>query len=1626
MPTDYNRIREENIGRYGTETAHLALLGDLYTERTHFIFELLQNAEDAKATEVEFCLGADDLLLGHDGRLFTPADVAGISSICQSTNQGDPERIGRFGIGFKSVYAYTRRPEIHSGDEHFAIEHYVRPGAATPRTPGAPFTTLICLPFNANAIPPTGARREIGAAFSKLDPISLLFLRHVQKVRLLTADAEPITLSRKLLAQLDPTVRLVATSSSQRSVSEQRWLLFDRAVKITTPAGKQIELRVEAAFGVTAESTETNLTVVPRDRANVAVFFPTTRPTGAGFILQGPFIPTPDRSNVREQEPLNVKLATESADLVVEALRWLRDRGFLSKTTLNAMPLKHADFPAESFLCPLFERVLQALKEERLLPGHGAMATDRPFVAGVQAKVASSSDLRELLSSGQLQALAGGETQWGWLADGLQVKGDSDLACYLRNDVGVSEVTASDFVSWLEKQAVDWWKGLDEGWLVRAYRYLQAQTGEHKRLRKLAIVRLGNGDHVSPQAQAVFFAADNAHEQKELDPFLPQLPIVRQSLLDGDETRAVENFLRQMGVARLAAGEFIRRVLIPRYANPAGITAKENRTHVRFVFQAFQRIGPQEKRELVPDLGRLQWLLCRKASQPGVLVFVAPQEAYLVAAYSGQRSLEVFFAAAPETYFVDERYIQEGEDWTGFLLALGCADHPRLTEEGHVLTGMTSALAILGTLSEEERILRSAAVFDVLTAMVPDDAYARSRWGVVQTRVWVTRRGPGGGDYFTRDGEARFFTALKGTSWLPDSSGALRRPEALYHDTESNRLLLGDVVAYLHKQIALDSEKRLWLASQLGLHRRGTKEAALARLKGLKSKATTVQEVTPLYEFFAQSGADVGEEFEEEELILCADAGPSWRAPSQVFWEDESPVFGATRGYLKKHYPRLREFFSGIGVPQSAGPTDYVEALLEIAKAGEADPTTQTRVHRVYKRLIPRLEEGGDWQNETTWRTYWTQLETGHAWLGRTGEAFGFHRLSELVRVDNEHIASLFEDKLAFWPFPDLEGFASEQLKITPISSAQCEFKVEVQGEVLRSLADRLSANWTVITAFLHSEKWRTAVRRGAEVALPSPPTPRLAERIAVTYELKGILAQEPGGKDAFVDAKRSIVWLAQKADEDDLVEALGDALQEFFGPEVLREFVCDIFRKDLNKAVEKWRKRGLLLNRPQVAEHPHQEGQEEVPSTSTKLEVASQDVSATTGQAPDQPSRPGEGPERPPGEHPSTGQEPGPLGEPKASPGKAAVASAPAAAGPLHQEPARQDNPTTSRNEPSGPGSRAVIREHGATPPQPAAGKEEQTKESPPSPPATPPEVSGKTIREALQDAFNKTGRTDVSDERPQSGPVGNPTERRKRIRANYEKRKSQEPAAAKRVTQRVIDVWDEKNKAIRDFLYEEYGGRCQICGETNRFPRRDGRAYFEAVYVIPHTEAAWTDEPGSVICLCALCSAKFQHGAVECQNIAQQIRAQKTANEGAHGTPVVAIKLIGKAVTITFSERHLLEVQELLDVAEDEGTGRAPSSAASPPSPPANGLTPATAQSPEPDRGAERKLVRCPHCHPKSPFIRKDRLQQHILKAHAKNRGSTVAGSKSVSIGSSTLRRCRGCGGVAVSGDDYCYNCK
>ena len=89
--------------------------------------------------------------------------------------------------------------------------------------------------------------------------------------------------------------------------------------------------------------------------------FPTEKETFLGFLIQGPYRTTPARDNVPGHDPSNQLLVRETAALLRDVLRQLRDEGLLTAEVLQALPLDAARFPPGSMFRPLFDAVHEAL-----------------------------------------------------------------------------------------------------------------------------------------------------------------------------------------------------------------------------------------------------------------------------------------------------------------------------------------------------------------------------------------------------------------------------------------------------------------------------------------------------------------------------------------------------------------------------------------------------------------------------------------------------------------------------------------------------------------------------------------------------------------------------------------------------------------------------------------------------------------------------------------------------------------------------------------------------------------------------------------------------------------------------------------------------------------------------------------------------------------------------------------------------------------------------------------------------------------------------------------------------------------------------------------------------------------
>jgi hypothetical protein len=158
----------------------------------------------------------------------------------------------------------------------------------------------------------------------------------------------------------------------------------------------------------------------------------------------------------------------------------------------------------------------------------------------------------------------------------------------------------------------------------------------------------------------------------------------------------------------------------------------------------------------------------------------------------------------------------------------------------------------------------------------------------------------------------------------------------------------------------------------------------------------------------------------------------------------------------------------------------------------------------------------------------------------------------------------------------------------------------------------------------------------------------------------------------------------------------------------------------------------------------------------------------------------------------------------------------------------------------------------------------------------------------------------------------VPNPEPRRERTATEIAEAIATEPTRGERYHHALTTRWEAKSDHVRTFLEEQYNGRCQICDTT--FKKRDDRPYFEGVYLVSHTEKRWIDREGNVLCLCANCCAKFQHGSVEPSDVVEQLLALRLSREGGSDALSVRIRLCGEEVRIRFKERHLLDLQEML----------------------------------------------------------------------------------------------------------------
>lgn len=797
MASSYDAIREENVKRYGTDVDLYGpvLLEKLYNERTHFIYELLQNAEDAGATEIDFRLFQDRLEVHHNGRLFNEADVRGICGLVAGTKSDDLTQIGQFGIGFKSVYAFTHKPEIHSGNEHFFVENYVRPFPTDPFQIFPNWTTFV-FRFDREDVRPDQAYSEIAYRLENLGNRTLLFLRSIKKVSWHTLESfgnyvRRSQSERPIGAGL--LARMVEVTH-QSADGYERWLIFSRPV-----AYSGSDLRVEAGF-LLRESDKDFWEITPlQAESRLVVFFPTDKNTGLGCLIQGPFRTTPARDNIPSDDGFNEFLMGEVGELLVQVLLILQGSGRLTISVLETMPLKGWEF-VNTIFSPLYERVKNAFFEHELLP-----ANSGHYVSADDARLARGAGLIDLLSDELLTQLFGSDTRLFWLSP--DITDSSPLWRYLTENLRVPVIRPETFASAISEVFLD--KQLDE-WVVRFYQYLAAHRDlwtQRGVVRNRPIIRLENGAHRAP-----------FDEEGKPQVFLPSghdtdFPTVRQALCDDEEAL---QFLGMLGLSEPNLIDEVERFVLPKYESRKLLEPPDSywRDLTR-IFYALRGEGERQRR-LVDRLNHVDFMYASHAGNAD-RALQSPEELYEYSEELGdyfQDNVDVWFVAQDILEFVEAKGFRD--EFNKLRIGTEVRIH-----EGHVKPDRFGRVVFKKQHGDHARgvdrfnpLVRIEGLEHALEHITPDKA--RYIWNEILPRIWDSIRGTvelsTRQEYFDPEREERLSKAgevLVKYPWLPDRDGGFHRPGELAIDD------LPDDFEYIEK-----------LARQLGMLGDQIKESA--------------------------------------------------------------------------------------------------------------------------------------------------------------------------------------------------------------------------------------------------------------------------------------------------------------------------------------------------------------------------------------------------------------------------------------------------------------------------------------------------------------------------------------------------------------------------------------------------------------------------------------------------------------------------------------------------------------------------------------------------------------------------------------------------------------------------------
>ena len=435
---------------------------DIYPDPAHFVYELLQNADDVEADSVEFILDKDVLYFKHNGKIKfnvtsdTKKPLGHINSITAYLSSKDDKsgnKIGKFGLGFKSVFVYSDAPEIYDDKFWFKIEQQIVPTLLDHDHPMRKDgeTLFVFRLKNANI-----AYNEIHQKLSQLEE-SMLFLNHVKSIiyinKLTRKNFRYVEKHERNSSVGDINYCFVTLESQEKT---RRLILFKRNKNLFGEVVKSVNVAI--AFYL---SNNGNLKT--KEESGISCFFPTSDSFGLPFRCHAPFLLTSNRQNIKD-DPFNKKLIDILADTAAEAIKILttekndKKQPLINDNILDLIPEylgKYSFYYSEKITSsrPFYKKFTELLKTEKVF-----LTWDNQYENASNVYLAGNEDLRRLISNGQLSTLLS-KKDCGFLR--LSTRKNEDEHEYLEKEIGIKTFDADMLASYIkadfmEKQELDW------------------------------------------------------------------------------------------------------------------------------------------------------------------------------------------------------------------------------------------------------------------------------------------------------------------------------------------------------------------------------------------------------------------------------------------------------------------------------------------------------------------------------------------------------------------------------------------------------------------------------------------------------------------------------------------------------------------------------------------------------------------------------------------------------------------------------------------------------------------------------------------------------------------------------------------------------------------------------------------------------------------------------------------------------------------------------------------------------------------------------------------------------------------------------------------------------------------